>query len=85
MQTTTYTSDGGPEGLHMLVRALKSFGGQGIHISQGQVFELPDDVDWLQAGLVEIVEGQPMETATAEPESKAMLPAAKRRTRKASK
>ena len=47
----------------MLVRAVKSFGGLGphgrIHVSSGQVFELPEGVDWLKAGLVVPVEGQP--------------------------
>lgn len=40
----------------MLVRALKSFGGSRGHVPEGHVFELPDDVDWLQVGLVEPVE-----------------------------
>lgn len=57
----------------MLVRALKSFGGRGpwgsIHVSDGDVFELPHGADWLRAGLVEIYDPETM----AAPES-AMLP-----------
>ena len=68
----------------MLVKALKSFGGQGIHISQGQVFELPPDVDWLRAGLVEVVDPQPpeQEAAVVEVKAKAMKPNPRTRTRK---
>lgn len=41
----------------MKVKALKSFGGtQHGHYTEGQIFELPDEVDWLLAGLVEPVE-----------------------------
>ena len=47
----------------MKVRALKSFGSAGVvnsvHYSAGDVFELPDGVDWLRVGLVEVVETKP--------------------------
>lgn len=47
----------------MLVRAVKSFGGVGpwgrMHVSEGQIFELPYGSDWLRAGLVVAVEGAP--------------------------
>lgn len=37
----------------MKVKAVKSFGGSRHgHFPQGHVFELPDGVDWLEAGLV---------------------------------
>lgn len=66
----------------MLVKALKSFGGQGVHVSEGQVFELPEGSDWLRAGLVEVVEQPQQEAAVAEMPAKAMKPAPKTRTRK---
>ena len=39
----------------MKVKALKSFSGTGFHVPEGTVFELPEGVDWLKAGLVEPV------------------------------
>ena len=58
----------------MLVKAVKSFGGsQHGHRAEGSVFELPDGVDWLQAGLVVPV-GEEVETATLEAPEKAVKP-----------
>ena len=67
----------------MIVRCLKSFAGRDaagnrVSYGMGDVFELPEGVDWLRVGLVEIVieeergrAGTPAptaaETATAEP------------------
>lgn len=58
----------------MKVRALTTFGGHDgkthTHHSKGEVFELPDGVDWLRAGLVE-----PIETAMmAQPTGRARKP-----------
>lgn len=36
----------------MRVVALVSFAGKGITVARGAEFDLPDGVDWLQAGLV---------------------------------
>jgi hypothetical protein len=66
----------------MLVRAVKSFGGSKYgHKPAGSVFELPEGVDWLQAGLVEPVE-QEIETASVEAPETAVKPKAKRRVTK---
>lgn len=43
----------------MRVRALVSFAGMGMTVSRGAEFDLPDGVDWLQAGLVALVEPTP--------------------------
>lgn len=60
----------------MIVRALTSFGGTEYgHYSDGDVFELPEGVDWLRAGLVEIVQ----EAAVMEPPEKAVKPRVTRR------
>jgi len=64
----------------MRVRALTTFGGNGIHISAGDEFELPEGVDWLRAGLVEAMEVEP-EAATIKPKRKATRAKPKRRTR----
>lgn len=40
----------------MKVRALVSFGSPYGSFTAGDEFELPDGVDWLKAGLVELVE-----------------------------
>jgi hypothetical protein len=74
----------------MKVRALTTFGGANktgrIHVSAGDVFELPDGVDWLKAGLVELVD-EPLEreTATAEPVENAAMPKTRRRKAAGSK
>lgn len=63
----------------MRVIALKAFGGtEHGSFSQGQVFDLPDGVDWLEAGLVRPVKAEP-ESATVEAEEKAVKPRTKRR------
>ena len=58
----------------MKVKALKSFGGINkggrVHHSAGDIFELPDGVDWLRAGLVEKVPVK-RRTATRKPKEKA--------------
>ncbi len=36
----------------MRVRALVSFAGRNMTVARGAEFDLPDGVDWLQAGLV---------------------------------
>lgn len=70
------------QGKEMLVRALKSFGGNKYgHFPEGKVFELPDGVDWLRAGLVELVEPE-IETASIEAPEKAVKPKARRRVTK---
>jgi hypothetical protein len=43
----------------MRVRALLSFAGKGMTVSRGAEFDLPEGVDWLQAGLVVPVEATP--------------------------
>ena len=73
----------------MKVIALKSFGGTEYgSYSTGDIFELPEGVDWLKAGLVRPLEVE-AETATAEPVEKAVKPRARRRktatTKKAGK
>ncbi len=39
----------------MKVRALVSFAGKGMTVARGAEFDLPEGVDWLQAGLVALV------------------------------
>ena len=58
----------------MRVRALKSFvdGKYGRH-SKGDKFEIPSGADWVKAGLVEIVEGDDIETASMQPPEKAVV------------
>ena len=66
----------------MLVKAVKSFGGSKYgHKAEGAVFELPADVDWLQAGLVVPVK-QEIETASVEAPENTAKPKAKRRVTK---
>lgn len=43
----------------MRVRALVSFAGKGMTVARGAEFDLPEGVDWLQAGLVAPVETGP--------------------------
>jgi len=69
----------------MKVKALKSFGGLDVgHYSAGQVFDLPDGVDWLEAGLVEAYK-EPAEAATAEAPEKAVKPRTTRRRKTTAK
>ena len=58
----------------MLVKALKSCvdGKYGRH-SSGDVFEIPNGADWVKAGLVEIVEGDGIETASIQPPENAVI------------
>ncbi len=63
----------------MKVRALKSFGStQYGTFPEGKEFYLPEGVDWLRVGLVELVEPE-IETAAVEAPEKAVKPAAKKR------
>lgn len=63
----------------MKVRAVKSFGGsQYGHRAAGSVFDLPDGVDWLEAGLVVPVEPE-IETAAMEAPEKAVKPKPKKK------
>ena len=64
----------------MKVRALTSFGGGGVHHGMGDVFELPEGVDWLRAGLVEVVKEEPESTAVKPAETATKKPAARKRT-----
>lgn len=67
----------------MRVRAVKSFGSTFYgHKPAGSVFELPDGVDWLEAGLVEPVDEKAgeIESATLEAPEKAVKPRAKKKT-----
>jgi hypothetical protein len=66
----------------MKVRAVKSFAGPLGSYSEGQVFELPPNVDWLTAGLVEPVDG-PIEFATIETPEKAVRRVGRGKGRKA--
>ena len=68
----------------MKVVALTTFGGQGIHVSKDDVFELPEGSDWLRAGLVApfAVEPDEQEAAIAKPARKATRRKPRRRTRK---
>ena len=75
----------------MKVRVLKSFvghyGEDNTFISAGMndIIELPEGVDWLRVGLVEVVKAEP-ESATVEPAEKAAKkPAKKRRLSRRSK
>jgi hypothetical protein len=43
----------------MRVRALVSFAGHGVTVARGAEFDLPEGVDWLQAGLVAPVAATP--------------------------
>ncbi len=49
----------------MRVRALVSFAGKGMTVARGTEFDLPDGVDWLQAGLVAPVATGPAPHMTA--------------------
>lgn len=69
----------------MKVRALTTFGGTDaignpVHVSAGDIFELPDGVDWLRAGLVVAIE-EP-EAATVEVPERATKAKPKRRVRR---
>lgn len=66
----------------MKVRAVTSFAGRFGSHSKGDVFELPENVDWLTAGLVEPVEG-PIEYATLEAPEKAVKRVGRGRGKKA--
>jgi hypothetical protein len=62
----------------MRVIAKKSFvasvGERMIRASEGEELEMPDGVDWLNAGLVEPVRGKAPESASIEPSEKAIKP-----------
>jgi len=64
----------------MRVRALTSFAGNGVSVGMGDEFELPDGVDWLWAGLVEVIEPE-QEAAVAEMPEKAVKPKPRGRKR----
>lgn len=68
----------------MKVRAVKSFAGRGVSHGAGDIFELPENVDWLQAGLVEPVE-EAKKTATAEPDGETAAPKKTTRRRRTTK
>ena len=63
----------------MRVRALTSFAGSGVSVGMGDEFELPEGVDWLRAGLVEVIPEPEQEKAVAEPPEKAVKPRARGR------
>lgn len=70
----------------MRVRALVSFAGKGMTVARGAEFDLPDGVDWLQAGLVALVEPTPApHMADVERAVDPAPVAAEKRTRKAAK
>ena len=60
----------------MRVRALVSFAGKAGSVQEGAVFELPDGVDWLTAGLVEVVVEPATEETTTEETATAPAPQA---------
>jgi len=71
----------------MKVRALTTFGGTDaignpIHVSAGDVFDLPPGVDWINAGFVVAVE---QEEATVQVPERATKAKPKRRVRRATK
>lgn len=53
----------------MKVKALNSFASTDKHYADGEIFTLPEGVDWLECGLVELVEEQPKQEAP-KPKSK---------------
>lgn len=66
----------------MRVRALTSFAGSGFSVGQGDEFDLPEGVDWLRVGFVEVIEPEPeQEAAVAETPEKAVKPRARGRKR----
>ena len=69
----------------MKVVALKGFSGmlegRPFSVSEGEELELPEGVDWLNAGLVVAVKEEFETAAKATPE-KAVKPAARKRTTK---
>jgi hypothetical protein len=70
----------------MRVRALVSFAGKGMTVARGAEFDLPDGVDWLQAGLVALVEPTPApHMADVERAVDPAPVAAEKRARKAAK
>lgn len=64
----------------MRVRALTSFAGSGVSVGMGDEFELPDGVDWLWAGLVEVIEPE-QEATVAEMPERAVKPKPRGRKR----
>lgn len=64
----------------MRVRALTSFAGDGVSVGMGDEFELPEGVDWLRVGFVEVIDEEP-EKAVAEMPEKAVKPRARARKR----
>lgn len=62
----------------MRVIAKKSFvasvGEQMIRASEGEELEMPDGIDWLNAGLVEPARGKAPESASIEAPEKAVKP-----------
>ena len=70
----------------MKVKALTTFGGTDaignhVHVSAGDVFELPPGVDWINAGLVEPITPEP-EAAVVQVPRRAVRKKPKRRVRK---
>jgi glycosyltransferase involved in cell wall biosynthesis len=63
------------------VRAVRSFVSRNpsMHVTAGDEFDLPAGVDWLRAGLVVPVRGEPVETATVAAPEKAVKRGAKNR------
>jgi len=70
----------------MQVKALIGFvsrvGDRKFRVNQGDELPLPDGADWLDVGFVVPVREQAIETATIEPEERAVAPAPKRAARK---
>lgn len=63
----------------MRVRALTSFAGSGFSVGMGDEFDLPEGVDWLRAGFVEVIPEPAPEKAVAEMPEKAIRPRARGR------
>ena len=57
----------------MRVLCVVSFSSRDFTASEGDEFELPEGVDWLQAGFVVPLKEQKIETATAKPKERAAI------------
>lgn len=61
---------------------LKSFvgtlGGITVNAAEGQVIDLPEGTDWVQAGLVQVLDAPVVETAVALPTERAVKKTARR-------